>query len=175
MGWSCVESYGLKLGGGLCAYVARKGVTTLIYMFHCKKWFQSEKIHFISFMAGPSTAGLLLRKPASARVSHDSCAAKDSYKKKRALCIITYMLLFLIYRSCFHLTVVPCYRLSVSTLCICELIRIAENHKNKSFFFREENKEHFIFCHYAHRLKSLINPLCPLKDENWDHDNMSRL
>ena len=100
-------------------------------MFHCKKLFQGEKIQFISFMAGPSTAGLLLRKPASARVSHDSCAAKDSYKKKCALCIITYMLLFLIYRSCFHLTVVPCYRPPDSMLYIYEVIRIAENHKNK--------------------------------------------
>jgi hypothetical protein len=50
------------------------------------------------------------------------------------------MLLFLIYRSCFHLTVVPWYRPSVSTLCICELIRIAENHKNKSFFLERKTK-----------------------------------
>jgi len=93
--------------------------------------------------------------------------------KKRAVCIITYMHLFLIYRSCFHLTLVSWYRPFVSTLCTYELIRTGKNHKNKQFFLRKENQERFKFSCYAYRLRSrsLINPLCPLKDKNWDRDN----
>jgi hypothetical protein len=127
---SSEEGYEFELRGRLWAEVLRKGVITFMYMFQCYKLFQSEK-YSIYFMAAPSTGGLLLWKPASARVFHDSCAAKDSYKKKRALYIMTYMLLFVIYRNCFHLTLVPAYGPSVSKLCIYELIRIAENHKNK--------------------------------------------